>query len=825
MPSDDTSGGQQRLSLLKKYRENHKSSSVSSSIDEVQNPSVLDLTTIPFQGGTEELKKLRSVYKESLCGKVKARAMVQGYAGSGKSALIKESLQGSTTQKAQEGSIVCYCSFREDQASALSTIAASFAHLLGEAQDRDPDTLGKAFSEESICNLKRLADAFPNPIGQQIPSMFLRQTDFTLSTSSIHTSIMLGNTPVHASSNHDTTSPNEGGGGFRKVDVSFRDLLRAICQSFHVVFVLEDLHHMGHDASQIIRILWTDPEIRNIFFLGSRSLPSQKVKAPRKEAKNAYRVQVPLSFLDSLEDPASSVTVLHVKDWNQAQTAKLLRKILRLKEGHTNVDSLADLVCQKTGGNAALVIEYVQVLYKQEMIYWHAPTFSWKWDLDTIRTKTDIADSVLELIADRLTTLPKDLVPILSIASFIGSMEFNAKIVQQTLQVCDDVAKLHSFHELMTGSPSLEALEIRLKVAVGKGVLEQNCMEKKDSGDEEKESDDGSGHMYKFSHRKLWASARKIIPKGSIMEAILHYHVGRQLRGYFNLEVARPNHCPDLADKLLQIAIHHSNLGASMMTTAGERLEVVELNEKAALVAKQMWSYSAALQHLENALSFLPKDRQEEQPQGESWSSREYDLLLRLNQTKVKVLMASGQLEQAITVGREVQHNARAVQDKCSVSFDLIYSLLENNETKEAMQTNISILKELGHQIPRRFLKMNIIRLLMRVRKKLKKLDEGHWLGLPAVYEESDFQTAELLRMLGDIALRAGNFLYKALGALLFTQANIKCGCQRLAQMTVAFGAYFHAVVGDTKEANRYSQICAKLVQAYPQYQYENNIA
>lgn len=90
-----------------------------------------------------------------------------------------------------------------------------------------------------------------------------------------------------------------------------------------------------------------------------------------------------------------------------------------LMQSGTSVASLAELVHQKTGGNAFWVVHFLQMLHEEGLVHPDPALRAWRWDVAKIRAQR-VTESVVDLMVAKLARLPAKASTLLSVLACMG---------------------------------------------------------------------------------------------------------------------------------------------------------------------------------------------------------------------------------------------------------------------------------------------------------------------------------------------------------------------------------------------------------------------
>jgi predicted ATPase len=466
--------------------------------------------------------------------------------------------------------------------------------------------------------------------------------------------------------------------GFKRLCLAFRTLLRGVCQRYAVVLVLEDLQWADQESIQLLRTLLTDKQRTQLLFVGTvqsatKAIGNLKLELSREDAPGAMQtIQI------------GDLSVEEVSDW----VSKLLQ------QDRVMIDALAALVHRNTGGNVFFVAQFLRLLQEQLLVVYSLATYRREWDLDRIATKTHVADNVLGVLSHKISVLPNELQAALTSAAFLGPSRFDAEILLQTISSHErsddqDEKESHNESKYCVDIEGLGALEKMLSLGVNEGLLEKL----------------GAPRMYKFAHDRIKETVAALVPTDET-RIRLHLHIGRQVYQLSVDDVLAGCEEP-FEDRLLLLAVHHLNLGSQLMYEKEQKSELARLNYRAAIVAFRMSSFFAAAEFLEAGLGLLDKDSR--------WDEY-YEATLELATALAHVQSCCGKPYVAATMVDEILEHAKCLKDKLGAYRSSIRSLFQQGDYDMAIQTNLLVLDQLGLRIPRRFLKLHVLRLVLRVR-------------------------------------------------------------------------------------------------------------
>ena len=363
--------------------------------------------------------------------------------------------------------------------------------------------------------------------------------------------------------------PNEALNRFQLV---FQNFVAALARPEHPLIVfLDDLQWADAATLGLLKPLLKTPEIRSLLLIG------------------AYRdneVDATHPLLSTLADVESAGITLDRIALGPLQLTDLTLLIAdTLRRAPDDVEPLAHLVQQKTGGNPFFVTQFLKALHDEGYITFDPAVNRWIYRMTAIE-RAPITDNVIDLMTRKLERLSARTRRVLTLAACIGNA-----FDQDTLAIVSE-------------TPAAIAAE-DLAEAISEGLLQRRS----DAYGATLAGDSASA-AYAFLHDRVQQSAYALIP--AEQKQCVHLTVGRLLFS---------NTPSEGIDGRIFDIVHHLNLGRSLVAADPERLTLARLNLHAGCKAKSSTAYQAALDYLRAGLSLLNEDR---------WKS-DYELAFRLH--------------------------------------------------------------------------------------------------------------------------------------------------------------------------------------------------
>lgn len=196
--------------------------------------------------------------------------------------------------------------------------------------------------------------------------------------------------------------PVETENRFRMVFVNFVRLITKQRSPF--VLYLDDLQWMDYPSAILMKLLIEDHHLKGLLLIG----------AYRHEDVGPTH---PIQRL--LRDLADGVEVhtFHLEPLGIADVVALISDALYTDP--ERVQKLAELVMSKTGGNPFFTDEFLRSLHGEKYLYFNPQKGRWDWDLESIQTH-DMTDNIVQLMTSKIQKLPARTQALITLAACIG---------------------------------------------------------------------------------------------------------------------------------------------------------------------------------------------------------------------------------------------------------------------------------------------------------------------------------------------------------------------------------------------------------------------
>ena len=443
-----------------------------------------------------------------------------------------------------------------------------------------------------------------------------------------------------------------------------------------LVIFLDDLQWADSASLKLIELLMTDSDCQCLLMIGAYR---------DNEVGPTHPL---LQTLDNIEKVGTRINKITLTPLDINCINQLIVDTLNCST--TKAISLAELILNKTDGNPFFLTQLLQSLHQENLLTFDPSAGCWQWDIEQIQA-VGITDNVVELMVSKIAKLDEKTQNALKLAACIGN-RFDLEV----LHVVNSKSQTDTANELW---PALQAgLIMPLSDDYKIPLLWHH---------EEIPADSvaklPSSIPYKFLHDRVQQAAYALIPENEKKE--VHLKVGQLL-----LESARQGQ--DFVENIFDI-VNQINIGGELISNQNERDELAKLNLIAAKKAKDSTAYEPALRYLETALDFLASDNWENQ----------YELTRDIYVETVEVQYINSQFEQAEEMSAIFLKKAKTLLERAKVYNFKVVSCTGAQKYKEAIDTALKVLSELGVYLPqepsqsRIEEEQNAIQLLLREKK------------------------------------------------------------------------------------------------------------
>ena len=459
----------------------------------------------------------------------------------------------------------------------------------------------------------------------------------------------------------------------------FRAFLRAICdENSPLVLQIDDIHWADASSLELLRYMSTSSGDKAFFLVCTfRRENSQESRRPFVEA-----------LQDMKMDANLEVTEIRLLPLKLVNVNEILSDTLELTKDETL--PLSNVIFRQSRGNSLFVSEVLKLLVDQELVYMQGD--KWNWCIDIIQEKLGDTDSIVDLVTNKMKTMPSAAQEVLKAASCLG-------------QIIDE----SSLFITLQKEPSWVIDSINLSVAAGMLVSTPTV------------------GKYSFRHEKIREAASSLINTEEKPE-------------YFIMPGRRLWKGSDEGTLLSNIftVVDLLYFGIDLITDTNERYEVAELHRIAGEKATALTAFSQAASYLRRGINLLGKN---------SWTER-YALTLALHDSLAEVETGRVDFDQVKLLIDDVHKNACNIDDKTRSYFTLIHLMASEDYVTEAIAVGIDFLRELGEPFPISTKKSVFVKELVATKWALRGKSNKELLALPKMIDQRKIACANLLSVL-----------------------------------------------------------------------------
>jgi len=550
-----------------------------------------------------------------------------------------------------------------------------------------------------------------------------------------------------------TVTPSEAQNRFR---MCFLNFVKALSDKEHpFILFLDDLQWVDLASLELLKGIMLDDEIKHLLIIGAYR-------------DNEVDATHPLMIMrEELQD--ITVNTLPVPNLSLIDVNTLIADALKTEL--VEVQTLAQLVYQKTHGNAFFTHEFLKSLYDDALLVFDRKAPKWQWDVAQIAAK-GMADNVVELMAGKIRQLPTETQTVLKLAACIGN-QFQLKTLSVIYQ--------HSQHLTLTHSE--EAITEGLIIPLDSHYKWVELLEDNQA-------------RFKFQHDRVQQTAYSIIDDEQ--KKIRHLEIGQLLLKELS-EQEQINRLFELVD--------HLNKGSELITKPNERIALVQKNLIAGQKAKNSSAYQPAFSYLQQAINILTADSAEL-----AWQTH-YDLTLTVSIEASEAAYLSGYVDKMAMLIETVLQHAKTLADKLRVYEVKIQSLITQNQLPEAVNTGLLVLELLGIRFPKKPNKLKVMLAVLKTKLNLIGKQAEDLTRLPTM---TDADTLTAMRVMSQIIPAAHQTAPDLWVLIVLKQVNLSIKYGNTALSVYAYSVYatlLTAVVGEIETGYQFGKLALYLLE------------
>jgi len=463
--------------------------------------NTLRFDSLGLHGRDYEIRQLREALQRvrrssALIGGGKEIVLITGNSGCGKTSLAME-LKEPTNQA---GGFFVSGKFDLQQSnepySAFSSAFESLCEKIIESGNTElRDSINNALGSEGVY----LSNIIPN-IGKLFDDTS-EDTRSEITRPKRESSRLRGrNRNSLRSSLEKVPSMSLAGPEYRnKLNYLMRLFIQAVSSpSRPLVVLIDDLQWIDSSSLDLMEHILMDPKTCGLLLLGcyrdnevGESHPlSRRIRLMKETATNVANLG------------ALYISNLFVENLSHKVISLMLEDLLCASQGET--EELAEVVFQKTQGNAFFVVEFLRALNTSGLLTYNfglnLGLMRWRWQIDEIRSRTHVTKNVAAFVTQGMeNSLSRSAKRLLPLVACLGHA-FDEKIVELVVSKLEDIRQTEL--GFVTSKVERIDLEKALNDCVEKRVLERETVTKRNQ-----ESQLETMTCYRFAHDQIQQAA------------------------------------------------------------------------------------------------------------------------------------------------------------------------------------------------------------------------------------------------------------------------------------------------------------------------------
>ena len=527
--------------------------------------------------------------------------------------------------------------------------------------------------------------------------------------------------------------------------------------SYPLVFFLDDLQWADSATLEMLDQMATHDEFAHLLVIGAYR--DNEVSEPH-----------PFSvLLERLRNFENRVHHIRLGPFSLAQTTEFLADTLHWPR--EDLQGLASLCLEKTGGNPFFLNQFLRSLHDQALIQYQPVTRRWDCALDLIQ-KQHMTDNVIDLLIQRIEELPSETRKVLQLASCIGST-FD-------LQMLSGIAQL-SLSETMSSLSN--ALRLKLVSSVESGY-----------SDAELETDlapwNRRNSRMRFLHDRVQQATYSLIPD--------------EQKRRVHLQIARQIIDSRAKDSLFE-TLNHYNLARSLVVDTVDRQNLVDMNLQGARRAKAAAAYGPAAEYAATALELLGSD---------CWETN-YPLAFEVHAEATEAAFLCHDRTAMETRAAVALSNAHSTLDAARIQEVRIQALMARNEPIAAIHLALPVLRSLGVKLPDRPSFLHVIKGLASTKWRLRGRAPEELLHLPHMEDREKQAAVRIMEHLYSSAYFAMPLLYPLIMFELIRLALKYGNAAATANGYAAYGVILCGLLQQIDEGYKFGVLALDLVERF----------
>ena len=471
----------------------------------------------------------------------------------------------------------------------------------------------------------------------------------------------------------------------------FKEFVKIFAAEEHpLVFFIDDMQWADPASLKFIENIFTDTNSKYLLFISSFR---------DNEVDETHPL---LSTFSNLKAMNTKMETIALKPLELIHVIHLISDTLQADVENQKIQSLADIVFKKTGGNPFFVNEFLKTLYQEKLLNFDLEKGIWDWEISRINSK-EISGNVVELIISKLENLNNTSRRVLHLASCIGNtFDLN------TLAIVNNVPLYETKFDLA------EVIKEELILVLGDGYKYLS-----DVGEVLETTDFASSIQFKFVHDRIQQAAYSLIPEEEKKQ--IHLKIGRYILN--SRQKSNKNfYSSEIEENVFDI-VNHFNIAFTLISDENEKINIAKLNLIAGRKATKSAAFNSALQFINEGIKFVSE---------KDWDLN-YNLLWQLHKEKASCEFTNALLEEAELTTKLLLNKSKTEDEKVEVYKIYVNVLFQANKHQEGIHIMREALKYLKLKIPEKVTKYHIILEYLKFLLKLGRRKPKDLLDLPEI--------------------------------------------------------------------------------------------
>lgn len=545
-----------------------------------------------------------------------------------------------------------------------------------------------------------------------------------------------------------------------RLRITFLNFLKALSDADHpLVIYLDDCQWADEDSIDLIRLLLTDPNNRNLWLIAGLKEEDINLDHPF------------MKMVDFLKTKHVIVEELTIGNLSQEATYQMISETLSCPD--ETCRELSEVVYSKTQGSPFFVRQMLSSIHERGLLYFDQRAFEWKWNLNGIQ-QLNITDNVVELMAGKIQRLPNVTQEILRKAGGIGN-RFSLGMLRQIYELPPD--------EMIS----------ELNLAIREGLIA-------DMTSQQMPTD----LIYGFSHDRIREAVYSLIPTADRPD--LHLNIGRVM-----LAQVSEADLEEAPNQLIFDLVNQWNRALPILNNREDHRTAARLNLQAAKRSNASTAYKAALYYCEQGIDLLSSY---------GWEAN-YRLNYELSSEALQATFLERKFEQLLEISNRLINQSVNLEEKTSAYELQIQALIAQNKLNKAFEVGLRFLKQLGIEFPERAFAWARRKTLLKTWWLFRGKDEDDLIRLSEMTDTLKLAAQRILASLSPIVhlIRPELSVHipYAQAAL-----SLKHGHSPISAMAyVNIGILFAQVFKDHTKGYSLGQLGIKLLDKFPNNEYK----